>query len=284
MYYKAPEGGGWLGRLESWLANAAFLRDARRAVFSRLPFPPLVSDVRDVLYASWMVPMAKVTGRLPPGVAVRQWGDQTVLTVLTYAHGHFGPRWLGPLRRLCLSPRQSNWRLYVDAARTRPDVPERCVLFIQNLFDNALYALGTRLFSDALPSHRARRLGLRADAQGIAVAIESGSGSAPDLSLRAHYVPEGALPAGFAALGDWAQAVAFLSCQDAAVALLAEGNGLALSDIRLPVALADVRAMVCEACDLPEWLREWGVAGAPFCFAVPQVAFAALSDRVVARW
>ncbi|NBC36273.1 hypothetical protein GTZ99_06840 [Novosphingobium sp. FSY-8] len=287
MDYRAPRNTTWggvgLNRLESWLANAAFLRNMRRAVFARLPFPPLVSDVRDVLYASWMVPVDAVAGLVPPGVVLRQWGGMTVVTVLTYAHGHFGPRWLGPLRRLCLSPMQSNWRLYVDAARSTPQLPERTVLFTRNVFDSWLYALGTRVFSDALPSHRAGRLAVVADAQGIAVRIDSGGGSAPDLYLRADYGPA-ALPDAFAVMGDWAATVAYLTCQDAAVAQVADLPALARSDISLPVNLADVRPMRGVVADVPDWLRAMGAVGMPLCFAVPRVTFTALSDAIVARW
>jgi len=50
--FESPDRGP-RGRLQNLLANSVGLARLRRAVFSRLPFPVLASDVRDVVYASW---------------------------------------------------------------------------------------------------------------------------------------------------------------------------------------------------------------------------------------
>ena len=59
-----------------------------------------------------LVPAGLELQRLGPG------GRHALFTFLTYRHGHFGPRLLGPLRRLLPSPVQSNWRIHVRDPRT----------------------------------------------------------------------------------------------------------------------------------------------------------------------
>lgn len=119
---------------------------------ARLPFLTLHSDVRDVLYVSWLVDAAAAQKLVPAGVALWQRDGKTPFTVLTYRHGHFGPALPAPLRRLLPSPLQSNWRLYLD--HTPPGAPAvPCVYFLKNIMASLPHALGTRLFSDILPTH-----------------------------------------------------------------------------------------------------------------------------------
>lgn len=59
------------------------------------------------------MPARNLASVVPPGVSLIQKGGHTLLTVLTYRHGHFGPAFLGPLRKLLPSPLQSNWRVYL---------------------------------------------------------------------------------------------------------------------------------------------------------------------------
>lgn len=77
---------------------------------ARLPFLTLHSDVRDVVYVSWLVDAAAAQKLVPAGVTLWQRDGKTPFTVLTYRHGHFGPALPGPLRKLLPSPLQSNWR------------------------------------------------------------------------------------------------------------------------------------------------------------------------------
>ena len=171
------------GRLLAGAANSRILRRLRRAVFAPLPFARLASDVEDVVYLTWIVPVERVRRFVPAGVAVIERAGLTLFTILTYRHRHFGPKWLGPLRRLCPSPLQSNWRLYVE---TLPPAatPGRTVLFIANAFDSRSYALGSRLSSDALPSHLPARFEHRRAGDGYEIVLEPGSGSAPALACR----------------------------------------------------------------------------------------------------
>lgn len=137
----------WANRLVS---NHPILA-LRRAITAHLPFPILQSDIQDVIYLNWVLDVDQVAHYLPPGVQLWQRQGKTLFTVLTYRHRHFGPVFLGPLRQLCPSPLQSNWRLYLES----PVPEQRSVLFVKNSMNHVLYALGSRLFSDVLPSHLA---------------------------------------------------------------------------------------------------------------------------------
>lgn len=115
------------------LANSQRLGRWRRTLMSHLPFAVLESDVTDVIYATWMVDVAKAAALAPAGARLWECEGKTPFTILSYRHGHFGPRLAGPARRLFPSPAQSNWRLYLAAPLPGgPAVPT--VAFVHNVF------------------------------------------------------------------------------------------------------------------------------------------------------
>lgn len=270
---------GLRGRLEEWLANNRFLRRLRRSLSSRLPFVTLTSDVQDVVYASWVVPVSKVRQVMPDRIQLVERDGTTVLTVLTYRHGHFGPDLLGPLRALFPSPLQSNWRLYIDAldGQRRSSL----VLFIRNVFDSMLYALVTRVLSDVLPSQAARSFTHVCSASGCETRIVDAEGRL-SLHLSACAEEAGILPEAFAALfGSWDEAVRFLALQDAAIAQVPDEAALAHSRIDLPIDLDTVEPLHATQVEPGTWLRSLGAEGPPLCFRVPAVRFRALSDTLI---
>lgn len=277
--YRHPRA-GWPGRLFAALANSARVAKARQAILSRLPFLTLRSDVRDVVYVSWLVDAAAAQRLLPPGVRLWQRDGKTPFTVLTYRHGHFGPALLGPLRRLLPSPLQSNWRLYL--AHTPPGAPDvPCVFFLKNIMDSVPHALGTRLFSDILPTHLAETMRLDVSATQARCTIAPGAGSAPPLDFQADIIESKTLDGDWQALfGNWRDAVAFLACQDAAIAHVPRNGKLVFGEIDLPVDLDQVQALIASraGCGL---LGQLPPLSPPFAFLVPQVPFKALSERLL---
>lgn len=277
--YRHPRA-GWPGRLFAALANCTRLANVRQAILSRLPFLTLHSDVRDVVYVSWLVDAAAAQRLLPAGVVLWQREGKTPFTVLTYRHGHFGPALPGPLRRLLPSPLQSNWRLYLH--HTPPGAPAvPCVYFLKNIMDSLPHALGTRLFSDILPTHLAAGMTLDVSATQARCAIAPGAGSAPSLDVQADIVAEQVLDADWQALfGNWRDAVAFLACQDAAIAHVPRNGKLVFGEIDLPVNLDQVQALAAShaQCGL---LAQLPPLSTPFAFLVPGVAFKALSERLL---
>lgn len=277
--YRHPRA-GWPGRLFAALANCTRFATVRQAVMSRLPFLTLHSDVRDVVYVSWLVDAEAAQRLLPAGVTLWQREGKTPFTVLTYRHGHFGPALLGPLRKLLPSPLQSNWRLYLDHTPAgAPTVP--CVYFLKNIMDSLPHALGTRLFSDILPTHLADNMTLEVTATQARCSIASGAGSAPLLDVQADITAEHGLDAGWQQLfGNWRDAVAFLACQDAAIAHVPRNGKLVFGEIDLPVDVGQVQALTALRADCG-LLGQLPPLSAPFAFLVPEVAFKALSERLL---
>lgn len=82
------------------------------------------------------------------------------------------------------SPLQSNWRLYLaEPLSDAPPIPT--VAFVYNVMDSLAHVAGTRLFSDALPSHWPARFDFRVTPDEAIVDIAPGDGSAPRLAARA---------------------------------------------------------------------------------------------------
>jgi hypothetical protein len=273
---------GVAGRLLERVLNARTLARVRLALFARLPFPVLRSDVADVVYVTWMVDARAAAALLPAGLRLWTHEGKTPLTVLTYRHGHFGPALAGPLRRLFPSPLQSNWRLYLDGPLP-PGAPAQTVWFLENIIDNGAYVAATRLFSDIMQTHRPAHFSHGPLGDGYAVRIEPGGGSAPSFACTVAPAARPALPPAFAAaFGRWDDAVTMLACQDAALGWSARLGKLVLSHIDLPIPLDAVRPLAPVgpvACSLLDALP---AAGEPLCFLVPQVQFKVLSEKVLA--
>jgi hypothetical protein len=271
---------GLVGRSQNALANSEVLRQVRRATVSRLPFPHLVSDVRDVIYANWVVPYAAIARLVPPGIEIIERHGQVTLTILSYRHGHFGPALSGLLRRLFPSPLQSNWRLYVHSVAGAP-VSTPTVLFLKNIFDQTLYTLGTRLMSDSLPSHLAEAFEHHVTTDGYATRI-AGGGSAPDFTLALAHSPELVLPDTFRAFfDDEADAIRTLTLQEAAVCAVEDIGRIAHAEIRLPIDPATIVPAIVTDYRPGDWLAALGATVAPFCFVVPQVRFTVLGERLL---
>jgi hypothetical protein len=273
---------GFVGKLLGGIANSRLLLSARRRLMSVLPFLKLQSDVRDVVYLTWLVKAEAVKHLVPPGTTLWQRSGLTPFTILTYAHGHFGPAGIGGLRAVFPSPLQSNWRLYLEPLpQARPG--QRTVLFIKNIMNSTLYAIGTRLFSDALPTHLPLRFS-HARHGGLHVThIAGGQGSAPDLRCTVESAASKELPAAFQAVfSGWDEAIDFLCLQDAAVAEVDGIDRLAFAEIDLPIDTQAVRslALVADSLSCP-FVSALGPTSPPLCFAVDNVPFKVISERLL---
>lgn len=271
---------GVVATLINYLTNARWLALLRRAVLSRLPSMVLESDVRDVLYTTWLVDAEMARKLAPPGAKLLEAGGKTPFTILSYRHGHFGPAFLGVLRRLFPSPLQSNWRLYLAQPIAGADAVST-VAFVQNVLSSQLYALCTRVFSDALLAHLAQRFVLTRSAQEVRVEIDPGAGSAPRLQVLARASVNATLPHGFAEhYPSWEAAVLALCLQDAAVCQIPDSARLAFARIDLPVELQHVQPFTLLSSDCP-MLAALAAEPEALCFFLPSVRFRVLSERVI---
>ena len=264
----------------SWLANNEWLKQLRRAVTKYLPFPKLESDVTDVIYLTWMVEVDRVASLVPQGTKLWQKSGLTPFSILTYRHGHFGPSITGWFRRLFPSPLQSNWRLYLATApEGAPNV--RTVLFLKNVMNSELYALGSRMFSDVLPTHLADQFSLERVDNGYQVQIDAGVGSAPELKALAMISDNRELPHNFRGVfSTWDEAVSFLASQDAAIYDCQNIQKLAFSEIDLPVDLTTAEPLQIDSFKCP-FVESLGAESAAVSFRLPTVKFRVLSERLL---
>src|SRR5207244_983171 len=133
-----------------------------RAVGEWAPAPTLVSDIEDVIYVNYLIEADRLEPLVPPGLELQRLGRGgrwALFTFLTYRHGHFGPRLLGPLRRLLPSPVQSNWRIYVSDPRTQT----RGVYFVTTCISLTPHALAARILSEGMPMHVPQSAEVRRD-------------------------------------------------------------------------------------------------------------------------
>jgi len=273
---------GAFGVCVAWLATSPPLLRMRRAVLSRMPFMKLASDVHDVVYLNWVVPASAVARYMPPGVTLWERDGKTLFTILTYRHAHFGPALAGPLRVLFPSPRQSNWRFYVDSmpGATKPD---RVILFVKNILDSVLYVVGSRLFSDALPSHLADGFVHEKTSDGYRTVITSGAGSSPTLQCAVRSTDSKTLPGDFSRFfSSWPEAVEFLCLQHSALAEVEDVERIAHAGIDLPIDLASVQPLTAaDGAIASEFLEVIGAKGEPLCFVVPEVKFRVMWERLL---
>jgi hypothetical protein len=171
---------GMAGRALEVLANSRLLR----AYGEWLPPLAFLSDINDVFYVNYLVEAERLEPFVPAGLELQRLGRAgryALFTHLTYRHGHFGPRLLGPLRRLLPSPIHSNWRIYV----VDPHTTLRGVYFVTNAIASTPHALAARLLSEGMPMHPLRHAAVQSDAERTCrVLLDPGIGSAPDLEAE----------------------------------------------------------------------------------------------------
>jgi hypothetical protein len=153
-----------------------------------LPIAVMESDIEDVVYVSYLLEAEKLEPLVPYGLTLDRigpGGKYALFSFLTYRHGHFGFRFMGPLRKLMPSPIQTNWRIHVKDPRTGT----AGIYFVTNAIDYALPALAARLFTEGMPMHVFARSSIVRDPTTgrIVLDFDPGAGTAPD--AKASLVP-----------------------------------------------------------------------------------------------
>lgn len=256
-----------LGPLWSAIANSRVVD----AFLQPVPELTMKSDITDVIYVNYLVPAERVAGLVPPGLALQRLGPDgryALFTFLSYRHGHFGFALLGPLRRLCPSPIQTNWRIHVED----PATGHRGIYFVTNAVANTAYALIARLTTEGMPMHVLARAALTRDGDRLALVLDPGGGSAPDAELELARTSEPVLDGAWReCFGDWRGFLAYCVPQDRAMSTQPLKQRISRHEIELGIPLercvpyaGTVRSRAAGA-----------IAGdaAPLCFHVPEVAF-----------
>jgi hypothetical protein len=270
------------GSLLDPLANSCFLR----ALCEYLPVIAFRSDIQRVVYTNYLVPAEQVHLLVPWGLALQRIGPDgrfALVSLLTYHHGHFGPRLAGPLRRLFPSPIQSNWRLYVSD----PQTGQHGVYFLTNAVAGLPQSLGARLISEGMPMHVPRSAEVRQTSDGAwVVTLDPGDGSAPDLAanLRPCTTRPDSGPWA-SAFASYAEMLAYAVPQDRALTVQPWHAWVTRQEIRLGIPLDDCQPL---AGDVSSRMVRTLVGDAePFSFIAPGVYFrfdAERHDRWPKKW
>ena len=260
------------------IGNSRGLRDLIRTSEVVLPVPVLASDISDVVYLNWLVPVERVAALLPAPLRLDSFDGQTFVTVLTYRHNHFGPNLLGPLRRLMPSPCQSNWRLYVEPECD--DAQRDAIYFFKTCLAHSFLVLASRLLSDGLPSQRPLKLEHHRNGDQFSSLIDPGVGSAPDLKSTVRVHDQRDLPLALGSVfTNWEEAVNYLVQQNRGINVLPAHGSIRESTIDIPISLDLVRPATLDEKIESRFLEKIVDGCEPFAFVVPQVNFRALGEH-----
>lgn len=259
---------GIVGRALDAAANSRFLR----ALGSIAPDLAFVSDIEDVVYVTWIVPASQVEALVPEGLELERVGpekDHAIFTFLTYRHGHFAPRAVGPLRTFAPSPVQSNWRIHVRD----PQTGKSGITFVTNAVSSTLYALAARALSDGMPMHVPSRATLERDGEALRLVMDGGSGTAPDCEATLRESGTRELPEALRSL--FPSYDAFLEAvvpQDRAFSTQPWRDQVTRHEIVLGIPIAECVPLEGEVRSKAATALA-GPLGTPACFLVRRVAF-----------
>ena len=259
---------GMAGRALEVLANSRLLR----AYCEWLPPVAFLSDITDVVYVNYLVEAERLEPLVPAGLELQRVGRAgryALFTHLTYRHGHFGPRLLGPLRRLLPSPVHSNWRIYV----VDPHTELRGVYFVTNAIASTPHALAARLLSEGMPMHVFRHAAVQArNDRTCRIQLDPGSGSAPD--LEAVLRPSDAVlpgPPWNECFENYTALLAYCVSQDRAFSSQPWYGRITRQEISLRIPLESCEPMAGEVRS--HVAAAYVGDAAPLCFRVGKVAF-----------
>jgi hypothetical protein len=241
------------------------------ALLEPLPEATMVSDITDVLYVNYLLPAETLAPLVPEGLELQRLGPEgrfALMTFLSFRHGHFGAEMLGPLRKLCPSPIQTNWRIHVSDPRTKI----QGIYFVTNAITSSVLALAARMMTEGMPMHVLASASLDREGETIRLRLEPGGGSAPDAQAELRDVEPPELAGAWREC--WTTPMDFLAyCvpQDRAMASQPLRNRISRQEIHLGIPLTD--------CQFVEGTVSSRAASAiagdarPICFRVPSVRF-----------
>lgn len=273
------EASGFAARLFERACNASSIRRMRRALFSRLPFLALESDVTDIVYINWLVDRSALRAWYPAEFELVDFAGKTLISILSYRHGHFRPTLLNPLRRLFPSPLQSNWRFYLARHQQQPTADS--VLFVKNIMNQRLFTLGTRLSSDAMLTHYSRHFEHRIEPSQVVTQIQPRAGSCPDLDFRASFASELKIPSALQAHFPSTEAALRMIClQHLAYTPGSDFSGCCEAEIDLPIDVQQARPLAVEIAH-SDLLAPILTGAEVFAFVIPAVKFRVLNEWVL---
>ncbi|ENX62076.1 MULTISPECIES: DUF2071 domain-containing protein [Acinetobacter] len=261
------------------ILSCGLLLQLRRRMMQRLPFMRLQSQVSNVVYLSWLVDVEQVRLRYPKDVPLWEKDGKTIFTILTYQHQHFGFSFLGKLRQFMPSPKQSNWRFYLN------DSQPKTVIFEQVVVDQVLYVLGGRLASDVMPAQYASTFQHQRTEH--LIHTEMSVDERYSLKSDVQMIKKKQLPDAWQRLFcSWEDAVEFLVDQDHAWAeWVDQPTRMSQGDIQMPVQFQQIQAAEILSLEAPQLLQQFGLDedAEAFAFVVPALDFAVLGEQILSQ-
>jgi hypothetical protein len=258
-----------LGRIFDLPGNSRFLR----TLCEYLPVVAFLSDITDVIYVNYLVEVSKLEPLVPGGLTLQRLGSDgryALFTFLTFRHGHFGPRFLGKLRRLFPSPIQTNWRIYVRD----PQTGKEGIFFVSNASGSTLVATGARLFSEGMPMHvlNASALHVDRDEQIALLYLDGGKGSAPDAKATLQFKDERPAQGPWnACFASYEEMLAYCVPQDRAFSSQPWYRRVTQQEIKLEIPLDACKPL--EGMVYSHSASVFVGDATPFCFYVASVSF-----------
>lgn len=246
-----------------------------------VPFLRLESQATDTVYMSWLVDADVVRQRFPEPIQLWEKDGKTIFSILFYHHHHFGWRWLGPLRKIFPSPRQSNWRFYL--AET---VLPKTVVFEQIVVDQMLYVTGGRVLTDAMPAQFDPHFqhAVQQTEQGLKIRAKIHIDARYQLQVNLASQPEQTLPSDWAAMfSDWDCAMqSLIPQQHVWVECVDQPMQLSQANIRIETEYQAIQALSIEQLECP-FLRELGITeqDQALCFFLPHLDFHVLGEQAI---
>jgi hypothetical protein len=265
---------GILWRITQGIMRSRFLR----AIAELLPTIPMRSNIRNVVYINYLVRAERLLPLLPDGLELQLLGAHSeygMFTYLTMRHGHFGPTFLGPLRKLLISPLQSNWRIYV-----RDPLTEKSgVYFVTTTTDSVPLAVGARFLAEGMPMHLLANAELSdSPSAELLLRLKPGIGSAPDaeaLLVRSKERPtQGVWSSCFATYGEM---LAYTVPQDRAFSIQPWAEQMTNQEIELGIPLDSCEPLVGDVHS--KAVQEFIGDAEAFAFHVPKVKFNFLREE-----
>lgn len=265
---------GFLGFILNKTLNNSWLKKVKKTINKPFNGVVLKSDIKNVVYLNWMIPIEKIEHLIPEDFVLENWDGHTVLSVLTYEHGNFGPKFIKYFRKILGSPLQSNWRLYLDNCNEKPTV-----LFLSNIMNSLLYTVGSRTFSNIMETHYPLKFEHTLIKEKFTTTIVQGKSNSPELQITAEKSLEWQLPKFFEKIAkNPIDVVKKIAVQDYAINIHSKTE-YCLSEIFLNFEINDIKPLKIKnikSSTLENIIKDYEC----FAFAMPGVEFNVLNEKM----
>lgn len=277
--FKAPLQ-NYFFRILTTILSCHRLLKLRRYIMRYLPFLKLKSEVHNVVYLSWLVDVDQLKNHFPKHVPLWEKNGKTIFTILSYQHQHFGFAFFHWLRSLFPSPKQSNWRFYLDS-NTHPQT----VIFEQVLMDQWLYILAGRLFSDVMPAQFCKIFQHNKEDLNSNTPIHTKIFLDQNYHLESkiHITEEKRLPNDWTSLfPTWDSAINFLVEQNFAWSeWVDQANHFSQGEIHMPIDAKNIQPAKIQTLIPPTLLKQWNISEdqQPLAFIISKLDFNVLAEK-----